>query len=235
MKSYVCLYLTSNQCGHCAHVRGDGVINNGKEGMSHKYINSLFESIGNNKLKILNINYQDMSGRAELITDISMFERRGKNYITQDRCFKDGDNTKKTYIVSNRGRNKKRTGLVKKNRTEDVSWYDFIRGKIARQLINYIFYFPCFLVLESENWKKCLNDPNQNLIALTNAGETIKMNNFVGLDKDSKSLGRRNVEIRKLLNNIAEGKSKIEYIDRNIDVEKTETKNNTFIIKNYDD
>lgn len=231
MKSYTCLLLTSNGCGHCIAFRGDGLINNGKAYMKYEYINSLFENAKNVKLNLMNVHYENMSGQAQFISDISKFTKSSKG-ITQERFFK-YENKSRVRVINSRGVKNKEIAIkdvMKDN--HKVDWLTMVREKLPDQIKNYVYYFPCFLVMETEGWKKALSDPNYPLVALPNAGKIMKEKGIVKLDRSGESLNSRNIEIRQLLSGIANGNIMLAVEEE----KKVEPKiNNKFLIKSYDD
>ena len=171
MKSYTCLLLTSNGCGHCSAFRGDGLINNGRAYMKYDYINSLFGNSKNVKLNLLNIHYENMSGQSQFISDISKFTKTSRG-IVQERFFK-YENKARIRVIHSKGAKNKEMGVkdvLKDN--EKVEWSTMIREKLPDQIKNYIYYFPCFLVMETDEWNKALNNSQYPLVALPNAGKT---------------------------------------------------------------
>ena len=82
MTNYICLLLTSNGCGHCSAFRGDGLINNGKAYMKPEYMKTLFTQVATgSNVHLLNIHYENMSGKANFISDISKFTYTKKGIL----------------------------------------------------------------------------------------------------------------------------------------------------------
>ena len=249
MKSYTCLLLTSNGCGHCTAFRGDGLINNGKAYMKYDYISSLFDSAKNAKLNLLNIHYENMSGQAQYISDISKFTKTKKGII-QERFFKYENKAKVRVIVGRGGKNKEVTLNYVLSGNNKVDWDTFVKEKISDQIKNYIYYFPCFLVIETDEWNKSLQSSAYPMAALPNVGRIIKEDNVIKLDKSSDSL-KLNIEIKKLIENISNGTLLIKAEDKDKDKDKEKEKTKTtssikqrhkhqnisskFLIKSYDD
>ena len=237
MKSYTCLLLTSNGCGHCTAFRGDGLINNGKAYMKYDYISSLFDSAKNAKLNLLNIHYENMSGQAQYISDISKFTKTKKGII-QERFFK-YENKAKVRVITGKGEKNKEVALKDVlSGTNKVDWNTLVTEKIPDQIKNYIYYFPCFLVIETDEWNKSLQSSAYPMAALPNVGRIIKENNIIKLDKSSDSL-KLNIEIKKLIENVSNGTLLIKSEDKEKTkppaVIKHKNISSKFLIKSYDD
>jgi hypothetical protein len=242
MSDYLCLLLTSNGCGHCSAFRGDGLINNGKAYMNTDYIKSL-ATIDKNPLKIINIHYENMSGLPQFISDISRFSITSSG-VVQERYFK-YENRARLRTILAKGKNNidLKLGDVLEKNGKSIIWSDFIEKKLPRQISNYAFYFPCFMIVKKDNWKHALQSSNNNLVALTNAGFTIEKNGIVGIDKNSKTLQKRNVEIKKLILEVVKGQTKIEIHEKQDSETANQKKpeitknprNHNFVIKSYDE
>jgi hypothetical protein len=239
MKSYTCLLLTSNGCGHCSAFRGDGLINNGRAYMKYDYINSLFESAANAKLNLLNIHYENMSGQPQFISDISKFTKSSRGII-QQRFFK-YENKARIRVIQARGEKNKEMGVKDVlSSNNKVDWSTLVKEKLPDQIKNYTYYFPCFLVIETDEWNKALNNPSYPLAALPNAGKIIKEDNIIKLDRNPTSLNSRNVEIKQLLNTIISGETLIQVEEREDNIPAAKPKimskiSTKFVIKSYDD
>ena len=238
MKSYICVLLTSNGCGHCGAFRGDGLINNGKIYMKHDYIKSLFDSANNNKLNIFNIHYENMSGQHQFISDVSKFSLTNKG-ILQERYFKYENKTRVRSILSD-GKNQDFGAKYVKDGRKIVDWTTFIKERIPDQIKNFTYFFPCFLILQSDEWNRALTSPEYPLMALSNAGKIIREDNVIKLDRNPKTLNSRNVEIKQLINDVTSLKTKLVPHEKNEKIEKktktpVQSNNQKFVIKSYDD
>lgn len=237
MKSYICLLLTSNGCGHCAAFRGDGLINNGKAYMKKEYISSLFDEAKNVKLNLLNIHYENMSGQPQFISDISKFSMT-KRGVMQQRYFRYENKARLRSIVAKHKRRELGVDDVL-SEGKKVDWLTFVREKIPDQIKNYTYYFPCFLMVETEDWKKALKSPSYPLYALPNAGKVIKENNIIKLDRNPASLNSRNMDVKRMINQVAAGQLAIRtesdvLEEKKMEIKKVET-SQKFLIKSYDD
>jgi len=244
MNNYICLLLTSNGCGHCATFRGDGLIDNGKNYMSSKYIKSLFNQAANGvKLHLLNIHYENMSGQVNFISDISKFSYTRKG-ILQQRYFRYDGKARLRTLVSDNG-NKKELGIKDiTGNNKKVDWLTLVKEKLPEQIKNYTYYFPCFLMIKTDDWQKALKSGLYPMPAMPNAGRVIRENNIFKLDKSGQSLSSRNIDIKDMIAGITDGTIKIEAHEEKKDTVKEEKKDtvkeenkitSTFVIKSYDD
>ena len=203
MKEYLCVMMTARGCGHCAHSRGNGIMGSGPHFMKISTIDE-FLSLGNN-FNFLNIHYDNMSGKTNLIREISKFYKEG-DLIIEEFWALEGEKTRYFRVEANT-KNKK----IKQSGTDDtgVKWVDFVNSKVPKNIENYAYYYPCFLITKTENWKNSITN-NAELYALTNAGKTKIQNGKVFLDKDGKSFNERMVDPKDLVKNVISGKEKIE-------------------------
>ena len=238
MSNYICLLLTSNGCGHCTAFRGDGIINNGKAYMNPDYIKLLFtQASRGHKINIFNIHYDDMSGQNKFISDISKFVYTKKG-ILQQRYFRFENKSRLRTILAS-SKNKELGVRDVLNKGNKVDWIDLVRDKIPDQIQNYTYYFPCFLMIETEEWNKALKDKDYPLAALTNAGFTISEDNVIKLDRNPATLNTRNVDIKEMIREVTDGTIKIEPHNKKELSPDNSLENSSddseFIIKNYDD
>lgn len=244
MTNYICLLLTSNGCGHCSAFRGDGIIQNGKNYMEKDYLLDIFNQADkNSKINLLNIHYENMSGQNKFISDISKFTRVGNN-ITQQRYFKYENKAKIRTILAQK-KNKELGVRYVEDNGKQIEWSKLVEEKIPDQIKNYTYYFPCFLMIKTEEWKKAIEDKNYPLVAIPNAGLVVNDNGIVGLEKSPNGLQQRNVDTKRLISDITKGLVKIEP-HKILNVKKNEEKekvkgnskkqvSNKFVIKSYDD
>ena len=142
MNEYMLCMLTAQGCGHCHFLRGDGKLNNGSHLMKYDFLKKICE-----KMNIYNIHYNTMRGLNEdikEITKITLF----KDNIIHDKFYNEKNSTKLTRTYSNK---------PEENLQEiDKHWKEFIKEKIVSKLSNYTYYFPCFIVMKTSDWNKCL-------------------------------------------------------------------------------
>jgi hypothetical protein len=203
MKEYLCVMMTARGCGHCAHSRGNGIMGSGPHFMKISTINE-FLSLGDN-FNFLNIHYDNMSGKTSLIREISKFYKQG-DLIIEEFWALEEEKTRYFRVEANT-----KTKKIKQSGTDDIGmdWVDFVKSKVPEKIENYAYYYPCFLITKTENWKNSLTN-NSELYALTNAGKTRIQKGKVFLDKDGKSFNERMVDPKDLVKNVISGKEKIE-------------------------
>ena len=199
-------FLTAQNCGHCFQTRGKGILNDGKVLNGRDFLENFF-TLG---VEITNIHYANMMGKKNDIKEVSKFYKKD-NIIYQSKYTENNG-----YLRVETYRDKKgKTELIVNDfvfsKGSKILWAKFLREKIPNKLANYIFYFPCFLVIERKNWKEAILDDSKDLIAIPNAGMVVKdEKGNVGLNKSSDSLNKRNIDIIKLVQDIEKGLVKIE-------------------------
>lgn len=205
MSNNFVVFLTADNCAHCQHTRGKGVLNDGKVLNNVEFLEKVFKY----NLEIVNVHYHNMVGRRNNIKEVTKFYKKDK-IVFQDRYTQHDGNlrlevlnakTKKTVRVFN--------DFVGKG--EKITWSKFLQERIPSKLTHYAFYFPCFLIINRKNWKESIEDEKVDLIAIPNAGITHRdKNGNVGLKKTSESINKRNTDIIKLIEEIHQGKLKME-------------------------
>jgi hypothetical protein len=199
MRDIIFTVLTSDSCGHCHAMRGDGDLGNGKQITQYDFLKSHLDPLQNGKsCTILNIHYSTMSGRREEIVNISKVYLRN-NTVYQEKYF-NKDNQVMVNILSTDKTNKA-TKVGEKQANVKDNWLSFVSKKVPKGLQNYAFFFPCFIVFEKKNWKE-----GSNIIGITNAGYTMRDQKGVYmLEKDGRSLSERNVLPQKLITEAVSG------------------------------
>jgi len=199
MRDIIFTVLTSEGCGHCHNMRGNGDLGNGKQFTQYDFLKSHLDPLQNGKTcTILNIHYATMSGRREEIVNISKVYLRN-NLVYQEKYY--NVNNKVNVKVLSIDRNNKVTRIGEKPASVTDNWLGFVSKKIPRGLQNYTFFFPCFIVFEKNNWKEA-----KNILGLTNAGYTIRdTDGFFKLEKNGKTLSERNVLPQKLITEAISG------------------------------
>lgn len=212
--------MTARGCGHCAHSRGNGIMGSGPHFMKPTVIDE-FLSINNN-FSFWNIHFDNMSGKRNIIREISKFTK-DKDVITEEMWAIEGEETRYLRITANT-KTKKMTQTGKDN--INIKWLDFVESKVPVNLENYTYYYPCFMITKTDNWVDSLKNKTE-LYALTNAGKTRKdQSGKVFLDKDGKSFNERMVDPKDLIRDVAAGKIVIQphIVDSKPEPPKKETK-----------
>lgn len=232
--------MTARGCGHCAHSRGNGVMGTGAHFMKPSALDE-FLSLGQNYI-FMNIHFDNMSGKRQLIREISTFEKQ-EDKIVEEMWVAEGESTRYFRVVADM-----KTKKMTQDGVDDigVKWLDFI-NRIPLNIENYTYYYPCFMITKTENWNNSAKN-NVELYALTNAGKTRIKDNKVFLDKDGKSFNERMVDPKDLIRNVISGKEKIEphikdepkqiktesKVDKKLDVPKrTPIHTGDYIIRQY--
>jgi hypothetical protein len=240
MKEYLCVMMTARGCGHCAHSRGNGVMGTGSHFMKPTAVDE-FLSLGQNFI-FMNIHFDNMSGKRQLIREISTFEKQ-EDKIVEEMWVAEGESTRYFRVVADM-----KTKKMTQDGVDDigVKWLDFI-NRVPLNIENYTYYYPCFMITKTENWNNSAKN-NTELYALTNAGKTRIKDNKVFLDKDGKSFNERMVDPKDLIRNVISGKEKIEphikdepkqiktesKVDKKLDVPKrTPIHTGDYIIRQY--
>lgn len=193
---------TARGCGHCEYLRGNGIINNGKQLMSEAYVSGVL----NKGIKFYNIHYSSMNGLNSEISSVSKMERNG-DAIEQNIYFRNSSN--KLSHTKYRLLNSKEQKLFTKT-DENLHWNVFVREKIPMNLQGYVFYFPCFGMFKTDNWNECTKK-NEQLMGILNLGYTVIDNiGNIYLHKDNKYLEKRKLSTNQLIDDVLSEKIKFE-------------------------
>ena len=204
MKDIILTVLTSEGCGHCHNLRGNGELGNGTQFTQYDYLKSHLDPLHEGKgCIILNIHFGSMAGKVNEIRDISKIYLR-KKVIFQEKYYSQ-DNKVMVKVTTLDSDNKSKS-VTDKNANVDHNWSAFVGKKIPTDIERYTFFFPCFVVFELNDWRK-----GKNILGLTNAGLTIRNENGeYMLEKNGKSLSERNVLPQKLVTEAMTGLTKFE-------------------------
>ena len=199
------VFLTSDNCGHCQHTRGNGILNDGKVLNSVNFLEKIFQ----HNLEVVNVHYINMMGKKSNIREVTRFYKKDKE-IFQERFTSDNGRLKNDVYKAKGDKNLKIFSGHVLEKGSKTSWDKFLQDRIPNKLSHYVFYFPCFLIINRQNWFMSIKDQESDLIALTNAGITFRdKKGNVGLKKTSESINKRNVDIIKLIEDVTNGKVKI--------------------------
>ena len=229
MEDFICVLMTSHGCGHCSHFRGNGIIENGKNFMKHTYLEKITKHC-----TFLNIHYKNMSGQTMLIDSISKFTKVGNKNILQEYYNTKEGKSHVDVVMSVNGKTKHVSSDPITIGTESVSWVNFLNKKIPIKLVNYAYFYPCFVFISKKNWKQGLE--GKEFYGLTNAGLTKKMpNGTIGLEKTSQSINSRNVQVEVLLNDLVSKKINLDlYLEGEEEKEEKE-ETLTFLLKGFEE
>ena len=178
------------------------------------------------KYTLLNIHYDNMSGKRNLIREISKFSKF-KDTLVQEMWIIEGENTRFHKIEANTKNKKITQNSINEieNNGKKIKWAEFIKIKVPEKVENYTYYYPCFMITRTDNWINSLNN-NSQLYALTNAGKTRKnKSGEIFLDKDGKSFNERMVDPKDMIRDVTSGKIMVEphIVDEDITPPKKKT------------
>lgn len=205
-KEILVVFLTAENCGHCQNTRGEGILN-----AKNKFLtgSNFIKKLIKDDIELINIHYHNMMATKNSVKNISKFYNKDK-LIYQEKYENFQDFLKlEVYKETKDGSQKVFNDFVK-DKNEKVDWKKFINDRIPTKVLNYVFFFPCFLVLKRKNWYNCIQNIKEELIALTNAGFTHK-DKFgnIGLEKTQQSIYGRTVDIVKLIEDVIDDKVEI--------------------------
>lgn len=189
--------MTSVECPHCHDLRGEGVIGCGAHFMKPSVVSELLSVTS--QVKMINLHFKG-GGHARNVVEMSTIHIEG-NKVTQEIWCKSSENKVKALTVSVDSSTKKF------NRTKQEfkgDWDALIQKMIPGKISNYTFYYPCFMMVETQNWIDSVSR-NTELYGVTNAGKTIVEDGVVKLDKDGKSLNDRMLEPVELVQRVVSG------------------------------
>jgi hypothetical protein len=201
MSDYFILFSTADNCGHCQQARGDGILNDGKVLNSSNFLKKLLKF----NMQVVNVHYYQMVATKSNIKDVSIMYLKDGAIIQEKYSPFKNETRLEVYQEMLKDTKKIYNDFVTNNK-QKVEWKKFINERISNKITNYLFYFPCFMIIKRKNWADTIKDPNEELMALTNAGFTIENEKgSLGLLKTSASINGRNVDIMKLIEGIDNG------------------------------
>lgn len=205
MSDIILAFLTSEGCGHCHASRGDGELGNGKQFTSYQFLRTHIEPTGQKKqATLLNIHFGSMTGLHSQILQISKIYLKN-NSIYQEKYYS-MDGVEVMVKISSINSKNKITVIGQKQASVGYKWGEFLKKKIPTNIQNYTYFFPCFIVFKSSDWKK-----SGNILGITNAGFTIRDETGVyKIEKVGRTLSDRNVPPQKLVSEALSGVLKFE-------------------------
>lgn len=158
--SHVAVILTSEQCGHCRHMRGTGRLLSGNEtkgkqpnlpGGHHydaKFMRNLITAESDvPKIKVVNIHYKTFDNNKG-VADISVFTLDTDNKSVKQTMLKESSNGKTHMALYTIGE----SGKVLMNSEVDKSWSEIVSEYIPVNIPAYSFFFPSLLLFEGKAW-----------------------------------------------------------------------------------
>ena len=163
--SHVAVILTSQQCGHCRNMRGDGVllskdkIRNRQPNIpgGYYYDSSFMKRLitaGMNKdakLRVVNLHYKTFKP-TDGFTDISIFTLENDNTVRQTFLREVNGKTNLTiYLLSD-------TTKEISNQNIETSWAEITKTYVPNNIANYAYFFPSLMIFESNEWTTSLKN-----------------------------------------------------------------------------
>ena len=192
--SHVALLITSERCGHCKNMRGNGRLLSQNEikkdkkqatipGGYHFDAKFMKKMIcggldGPAKLRVVNVHLTTMNPN-EPVKDISVFTLQSDNEtVEQTMLSEEGDKVRiTTYLVGENGK-------VKNNELATVAWKDISKKYIPVNMSGYCAYYPGIVLFESNTWTQGLQS-NSPMYGYYNGFETKEQSPF-GIDPHKK-------------------------------------------------
>jgi len=206
MRDILFVALTSEGCGHCSHMRGDGTLGNGKQFNTYKFLNQHVDPEEDGKgITCLNIHFRDMGGRHQTINEIVKYKKSGKNEIIYEKYYQENGMTH-VDVMRIDSSEKVRKIISKRVKIEgkDIIWLDFLDRKVPKKIENYTYFYPCFVIFKKEEWKQ-----GGNILGLTNAGYTIReKSGDYAIEKNPQTLQQRNIPPTDLIMSVMKGVTK---------------------------
>jgi hypothetical protein len=163
--SHVAVILTSERCGHCRNMRGNGrLLTKGDIKRENKqpnipggnYYDANFMrklitcELGKEaKLRVINLHYKTFNP-GEGFMDISVFTLESDGNIKQTMLKENAGKTNVvTYLIGE-------TGKVLSNNDIDTPWNEISKTYVPVNIANYAFFFPSLVLFESTEWSESI-------------------------------------------------------------------------------
>ena len=151
MKDFLCIMMTAKGCGHCSHTRGNGIMGSGPHFMKPTILKEFLDI--SDKFSLLNIHFDSMSGKKDLIREISKFTYE-KDKIIEEMWGAEEEHVRYHRIEADTVKKSIKDTSIDKIPKDDklVLWKDFVNSKIPKNIENYTYYYPCFMIVSTSNW-----------------------------------------------------------------------------------
>ena len=144
MRDIILTVLTSEGCGHCHNLRGNGELGNGTQFAQYDYLKSHLDPLQQGKgCTILNIHFGSMGGKVNEVRDISKIYLKNK-IIVQEKYY--SQSNKVMVKITTIDSDNKSNSVGDKHANVDYDWSVFVSRKIPKDIERYTFFFPCFVV-----------------------------------------------------------------------------------------
>lgn len=165
MSIHIAVVVTSEKCGHCRHMRGEGVLMSKAKIEKEKkqptvpggnHYDAVFmkklimANTDSPKFRVVNVHYNAFNP-AEGIADISVFTLEPDNKTIRQTMFKNKDN-KTNVVIYTIGD----TGKQVSTTDDDSKWEDTVKKFIPSNLPSYAYFYPTLAVFHSEAWMNSL-------------------------------------------------------------------------------
>lgn len=183
----VIVIVTSQRCGHCIQMRGDGSLKPvdspvtipSKWNWSENFFLYLLrggQDKGPAKFRVFEINYNTMSGSMNDIKEISEFTIGPNNKIKRVIYINNNDNLEVVTVIDDK---------KSFNPSSNVKFNDFVSKNIPSDITNFTYGFPAVYYFSGSSWEnsKLGKEPLYGLLA----GANVSFNNGKwGFDKNSR-------------------------------------------------
>jgi hypothetical protein len=170
----VILVITSQRCGHCVRMRGDGRLNSSFDGESQsslpggygyddtfirKLISANPAAVPKNdntypaKYRVYNLHLSKMGGPDNEVLEIIEFELKTGGTI-EERIYKKNNSNTDIEIYTVSSTNKPSTKL----HHTSTPWLDTIKNMIPSGYVNYLHFFPMILYFSAGAWDRALRE-----------------------------------------------------------------------------
>jgi hypothetical protein len=170
MSFHIAVLVTSEKCGHCTRMRGEGILLTKKQieekkippnvpGGMHYDANFMKKLIvagtDSAKLRIMNIHYKSFNP-SEGVTNISVFTLEPDSKSIRQTMIKEnnGKTTMDIYVIGDVGKKIQTQNL-------EIKWEDTLKTYIPVNLPNYSFFYPTLSIFHFESWLNAVqkNEP----------------------------------------------------------------------------
>jgi hypothetical protein len=165
MSFHIAVFVTSEKCGHCRHMRGEGILmskakiekekkpatvpggNHYDAAFMKKLITANTDSP---KYRVVNVHYNAFNP-GEGVADISVFTLEPDNKTIRQTMFKNKENKTivTVYTIGD-------TGKQVSTNEDDSKWEDTVKKFIPSNLPSYAYFYPTLSVFHSEAWMNSL-------------------------------------------------------------------------------
>jgi len=171
MSFHIAVFITSEKCGHCRTMRGNGILMSKSKIEKEKKTPSVpggyhYDSIYMKKLimagssdsprfRVVNVHYNSFNP-SEGMMDISVFTLEPDNKTIRQTIFKgnEGKTLVEVYTIGD-------TGKKVSDQNDETKWEDTVSKFIPKNLHSYAYFFPTLAVFHMDAWMSSIrtNEP----------------------------------------------------------------------------